>query len=136
MYQLTRHGSFFIATASLPYKSTSQCEDVDLVIDTGAAMTIVTPTITDFLGYSAREHATKISHLDGAGGRSTGYVITVPSFRCLGFTLPAFDIACHDMDSRLGVSGLLGMNFLQHFRIDLDYRTGKIHHIARAVAAP
>ncbi len=127
--QLTKQGELLLITASLPYKDSSQYEDIDLVIDTGAAITIVTPTIVDFLGYSAREDAYKISRLDGAAGRSTGYVLILPTFQCLGFTLPNFAIACHDMDSRLGVSGLLGMNFLQHFRIDLDYGTGTIHSI-------
>lgn len=101
------------------------------MFDTGAVLTIVDPKFTDYLGYSAQQDAVGTSALDGAAGRSEGYVIKVPKFKCLGFELNDFSIACHDMDTKLGVAGILGMNFLRHFRIDLNYTTGEIYTIER-----
>jgi len=94
-------------------------------------LTIIDTSIIDYLGYSARSDAIDTSRLDGAAGRSEGYVIKLSKFKCLGFELDNFTVACHDMNTRLGVAGLLGMNFLEHFRIDMNYYTGEIHAIEK-----
>ncbi|GEM_PF-5726203 len=60
----------------------------------------------------------------------TGASLTI-SFRCLDFEMSDFMIACHNMNSRLGVAGILGMNFIQHFRIDLNFLTGEIFSIKK-----
>jgi predicted aspartyl protease len=123
--------NLFLATAYLPFKSEDKYDPIDLVVDTGAGLTIVDTAIVDYLGYSAREDGIDISALDGAAGRSEGYVIKVSRFKCLGFELENFAIACHDMNTRLGVAGLLGMNFLEHFRIDMNYGTGEIYKVEK-----
>lgn len=128
---LIKQQGLFLVEAHLPHKVGAILEPLNLIFDTGAALTIVSPQFTDYLGYSARADAFGTSALDGAAGRSIGYVIKVRHFKCLGHTLHDFVIACHDMDTRLGVAGLLGMNFLEHFRIDANYNTGVIHAIER-----
>lgn len=126
MHQLQNKGGLYIVDVQFPYKDGSKIHEVQLVLDTGAAITIIDTDIVDFMGYSAKKDGIHKSTLDGAGGQSIGYVIKVPCFKCLGAELQGFEIACHDMDSRLGVAGLLGMNFLKHFHVDLNFKTGVI----------
>ena len=133
MAQLIRKDGLFLTTASIPFKNQDKEESIKLVVDTGAALTIVDTVIMDYLGYSAKEDGLKKSTLDGAGGRSVGYLIKVKQFKCLDFELENFEIACHDMNTRLGVAGILGMNFLRHFRIDVDFNTGLIHKIEKVI---
>jgi len=128
MFQLINKEGLYCAEAQLPFKNQNRNEKAELVFDTGAALTIVDTTIIDFLGYSSRD-AFRISNLDGAAGRSKGYLIKIPTFRCFGFEMTEFEIACHDMNSKLGVAGVLGMNFLRNFRMDINYNTGEIHSI-------
>lgn len=126
MHHLQNKGGLYIVDVQFPYKDGSKTHEVQFVLDTGAAITIIDTDIVDFMGYSAKKDGIHKSTLDGAGGRSVGYVIRVPYFKCLGAELQDFEIACHDMDSRLGVAGLLGMNFLKHFHIDLNFKTGAV----------
>lgn len=100
-------------------------QPVELVVDTGSAMTVIDTEFMDYLGYSARE-ALRRSALDGAGGRSSGYIIEVPEVRWFNFAMSSFHIACHDMDSHLGVGGLLGMNLLKNFKMHIDFSNGEI----------
>lgn len=133
--KLDKRGHLLFSPALLPYKDKDEHEIIDLVLDTGAGLTIIETAIVDALGYSAGRDGIGVSTLDGAAGKSEGYVIQFGTFECLGILLNDFKVACHDMNSRLGVSGLLGMNFLQHLRIDLDYSNGLIHQLKRVVEA-
>lgn len=130
MLKLIEKGDLFFATAIIPFKNQDQYERLNLVIDTGAVFTIIDTGIIDYLGYSAKDGHQR-STLDGAAGRSEGYLIRVPKFQCLGFDLLNFEVACHDMNSRLGVSGILGMNFLRQFQMDINFGTGVIHNILK-----
>ncbi len=134
MPRLTEKGGLLFATVSVPFKNQDTFELLDLVVDTGAFLSIVDTSLVDYLGYSAAD-ALKKSVLDGAAGRSEGYLIKVPNFKCLGFEIPDFQIACHDMNTRLGVAGILGMNFLKLFRIDLNYNTGEIYLMEKIIPA-
>lgn len=133
-HQLIRKGGLFLIPAFFPVKNENRFEEIHLVFDTGAALTILDPIITDSLGYSARADALHRSTLDGAAGKSVGYVMKVPMVRCFGFVLNDFEVACHDMNAKLGVSGILGMNFLRHFRIDVDFNTGRIFQIEKVIS--
>lgn len=126
LHQLVKEDGLFVVKAILPSKQKTKDYEVKLVLDTGAVVTVIDTDVINLLGYSAREDGVRRSSLDGAGGRSVGYMAKMPSFKCLGFELKNFEIACHDMDTRLGVTGLLGMNFLSCFRMDINLQTGEI----------
>jgi hypothetical protein len=69
MHWLTEKGGLLFATASLPFKNQDKFELLELVVDTGAALTIIDTSVVDYLGYSAADGFKK-SILDGAAGRS------------------------------------------------------------------
>ena len=129
MFKLNKQGELFSIKVSVPFKHENKLYEFPLILDTGAAITLVDLKIIDYLGYSASQDGIRKSLLDSAVGRSEGYMIKISSFTCLGFQLPHFQIACHDLDTKLGVSGLLGMNFLKNFRIDMNYKSGEIFQI-------
>ncbi len=133
MFKLYKQGELFSVKVALPFKNQNKLYEFSLILDTGAAITLVDLKIIDYLGYSARQDGIRKSLLDSAVGRSEGYMIKISSFACLGFKLPNFQIACHDLDTKLGVSGLLGMNFLKNFRIDMNYESGEIYQIEPAL---
>lgn len=131
MLRLTKKKNLLFANALLPFKNQNKFESIDLVVDTGAGLTIIDTSIIDYLGYSAAKDGIGTSSLDGAAGRSEGYIVEIPKFKCLGFELVDFAIACHDMNTRLGVAGLLGMDFLSHFKMDVNFGTGEIYEIKK-----
>ncbi len=126
MYKLERLKEIFIVHAKIPFKNRIKEEELRLVFDPGCAVTLVDTSIVDLLGYSAQIDSIRLSHLEGAGGRSKGYIIEMPRFKSLNQELHNFEIACHDLDSHLGISGLLGMNFFKHFKMDIDFSKGLI----------
>lgn len=129
--KLTKWGDLFTVVALVPSKDGTKKRPIDLGFDTATGTTIIDPKYMEkFLGYDS-SMAVRRSRLDGAIGESRGYTVRVSSFKCLGFEIADFEIACHVMSSRLKIPGLLGMDFLKHFRIDIDYSTGIIHKIEK-----
>lgn len=88
------------------------------VLDTGASMTTIDPSITDLLGYSAQE-AVGFSTVSSAVGKERGYRLRLAAFETLGQHIPNYEIACHDLKDK-GVEGLIGMDFLERFRWCVD----------------
>ena len=132
MYKIEKNKEIFTVKAYIPVKNSVEEDfELNLVFDPGCAITLINTSQMDVLGYSAREDMIKKSTLTGAAGESRGYIIKIPTFTCMNQTLANFEIACLDLDSSLGVSGLLGMNFFKHFRMDIDFSNGIIHTILR-----
>jgi hypothetical protein len=129
MFSLKIIKDIFITSAFVPYRNGLKEDELTMVFDPGCAITLIDTSTMDMLGYSARRDVIRTSSLSGAVGESQGYVIKLPFFTCIEQTLTNFEIACHDLHSSLGVTGLLGMNFFKHFRMDIDFNSGVIHSI-------
>ena len=98
---------------------------LDLVLDTGAAETIVIPEVLDELGYSARQ-GDQITVLRSAVGREQGYLIRVARFACLGFELSDFQVHAHDLPEGWGIHGLIGLSFLRRFNYEIRSLEGRL----------
>lgn len=99
------------------------------VVDTGASMTTIIPELADALGYSVRA-GIRSARVETALGSEVGYVLAVPRFESLGFAVS--NLAVHVFDlGHLKLAGLLGMNFLLNFNLQIspDQR-----HIVAALA--
>ena len=91
---------------------------VRLILDTGAAMTLVLPEVLDDLGYGARD-GDKITGISTANAAiEQGYRLRVRYFQALGFEFRDFRIHAHELPD-YGVEGLLGMDFLEKFDFDV-----------------
>ena len=96
-----------------------------LVLDSGSALTIISPGILDDLGYGARD-GERITRVQSAVGVERGYTIRVKKFRALGFAFPEFLINAFDLPEYGDIDGLLGWDFLQRFNFEVRPREGSI----------
>jgi len=98
---------------------------LDLVLDTGAAETVVIPEVLDALGYSARE-GDAITVMRSAVGCEQGYLIRIARFACLGFQLSDFQVHAHDLPEGWGIHGLIGLSFLRQFNYEIRSIEGRL----------
>ncbi len=56
----------------------------------------------------------------GATGGAPGALLRVPSVSVLGLGVRNVRVICCKLHPRFGLQGILGLNFLRHFRIVID----------------
>lgn len=100
-------------------------KELRLVVDTGAAETIVAPGILDELGYSARQ-GEAITVTRSTVGKEPGYLIRVARFRAFGFEFTDFRVNALDLPEEYPINGLLGLGFLRHFNYEVRSSEGRI----------
>lgn len=100
--------------------------DVDLLIDTGASMTVISSAA--FNGFNASGYATEQERrvFQTAGGVVMGTVFLVPELRLGPYVLQNTQVAVIDMDSDRDIDGLLGMNILGQFRFQIDQDNARL----------
>lgn len=96
-----------------------------LVLDTGAAETIIVPEVLDELGYSPRD-GEAITVLRSAVGHEQGYMIRVTRFECLGHQSSNFLVHAHDLPEGWNIEGLIGLRFLRQFNYEIRSPEGRI----------
>lgn len=96
-----------------------------LVLDTGAAETVLSPGLLDDAGYNPRQ-GEAITTTRSAVGTERGYFIRVPRFRALGFELRDFRVDAHDLPEGFDIDGLLGLSFLRQFNYEVRSGEGRI----------
>ena len=52
--------------------------------------------------------------------------ITVSQLTAIGETIENIDVVCHDLPEGSIIEGLLGLNFLRHFDLNISFSTGTI----------
>ena len=87
--------------------------DADLIVDTGASLTILDPSVMVTLGFT-EEDKSALSTVQSPIGKEKGYRLHLPSIECLGKKVENFEVACHSLGLQ-HIDGLLGMNFLEQF---------------------
>jgi predicted aspartyl protease len=98
---------------------------VSLVLDTGAAMTLITPDVLDELGYSPRDGIAR-THVTSATSQEPGYTIRVSRFTALGFTCTDFLVHAFDLTDRDDIDGLIGLDYLKQFNYEIRSADGRI----------
>ena len=96
-----------------------------LVLDTGAAETIVIPEVLDELGYNPRQ-GEGITVIRSAVGREEGYLIRVARFACLGHESNEFRGHAHDLPEGWNIEGLIGLTFLRQLNYEIRSVEGRI----------
>ena len=100
-------------------------KDLDLVLDTGAAVTLIIPDVLDDLGYSPRDSIRR-TVIRSPLGDEPGYLLRVARFEALGFSLAEVPIHAHSLAEGDQFHGLLGLDFLRRFRLTIDFDAGII----------
>lgn len=96
--------------------------DVDLILDTGASLTIIDPALAKALGYNESDHS-GISTVQSPVGKERGFRLKLNAFECFGKIIENFEVACHALGLQ-HIDGLLGMNFLEQFDFCLFPKKG------------
>jgi clan AA aspartic protease (TIGR02281 family) len=96
---------------------------VDMVLDTGAALTAVSWPDLKAVGYDPAIIPERQEIITANG------IIEVPKLRIESISVgdaeaKNVEIICHDIPELAGIRGLLGLSFLRHFRTIIDYKEG------------
>jgi predicted aspartyl protease len=90
--------------------------EVRLVLDTGAVLTTLIPTIAESIGYTSAARVAR-SVMRTAATVEHGYIVRLVQLSTLGFAVPYVHIDVADLGH--GIDGVLGMNFLSDFNFEI-----------------
>ena len=99
---------------------------IPVVLDTGASLTIVANDIMAQLGYDPANPALDRQRIVTGSGVEFAPRAAVRSATAIGQKVTNLDVLCHDLPPESGVDGLLGINFLRHFKLTIRFRKGII----------
>ncbi len=116
---LRKVGSHYVVSARL-----NNFHPVKLLLDTGASVTSLNASLLESLGLTGS--GTKTITLDTAGGRIKSDLITLGSLSIGGQVVSGLDVASLNI-AGIEADGLLGMNFLNHFRFVIDQDQRKLY---------
>ena len=99
-----------------------------LVFDTGASMTTISPDSILGLGYDLSNPKSKKPSIT-ASGTIESKVITLSRLSALGEIVENIDVAIQEFPEELtllNIHGLLGLDFLKHFDVNICFSLGFI----------
>ena len=99
--------------------------NVTVALDTGATLTIIPSQVLIALGYDLLNAKERVQ-LIAASGTEFAKRITVRRLTAIGETIENIDVLCHDLPGNSPIKGLLGLNFLRHFDVNISFSTGTI----------
>lgn len=111
---LQRRGNHFIVDAT-PVRG----DNVRLLIDTGASMTIFTPEVLEQSGAGYQDTG-KTGMFNTANGPVQAPVYILDSLSVGDWQVNQLEIGVLALTENSGIDGLLGMNFLMHFQFFID----------------
>lgn len=96
---------------------------VNFVVDTGASYTLISRDTAKQLGIDMEQKLPTIP-FQTANGTIQAPLINLESIEVGGMEMKDLTAAVHDVFPESNVAGLLGLNFLSHFRMDIDKDNG------------
>ena len=102
----------------------------DMALDTGARMSLIVPELARALGFEPEKMEPAV-RLVSATGPASAALLMVASVSVLGLKVKNLRVMCHLLPPDLGLDGLLGLNFLNHFNIEIDNDTETVTLTAR-----
>jgi len=96
---------------------------VNFILDTGASYTVISKSVAKELRIDLEKKHPKI-RLQTANGVINVPLVTLDSVEVSGMRVDDLAAAVHDFSKDRSIAGLLGLNFLGKFRMDLDMENG------------
>lgn len=95
--------------------------EIDMILDTGAAYTMISWDIAKDIGYDPAGSRKRTSIVTANG------IIEVPLLKVKkiivkDIAVKNVEVICHNIPEVVGIEGLLGLSFLKEFRTLIDYR--------------
>ncbi len=97
--------------------------NVFVALDTGASTTMIPTEVATDLGYDL---SNPNEQMITASGIVLTKRITVRKLTAIGETVENINVVCHDLPEGSIIEGLLGLNFLRHFDVNISFATGTI----------
>ena len=98
---------------------------VQFLLDTGASITMVPSKVLEKIGSMDNVIEDSIS-IKTASGTVHVNIVKVGRIEILGEIVEGIEVACYDIPPQTRVEALLGLNFLKHFKMTLDFPNGKL----------
>lgn len=99
--------------------------NVLVALDTGASDTSIPTKVASDLGYDL-SNPKHLVRLTTGGGTVPAKIITVRRLTAIGETVENIDVLCHDLPEESTIDGVLGLNFLRHFDVNISFSTGTV----------
>jgi len=93
---------------------------VCMALDTGATYTIAPMASLLAIGYDPATSGKRIEFI-AAGSVEYKPLVRVQGAQAFGIRLPGLEVVCHDLPPQSPVRDLLGLNFLKHISLHLDF---------------
>ena len=116
-----KRGTVVIIPATINEKAAAK-----LVVDTGASYTMISQATAKELEIDLEKKLPTIP-FQTANGIIQAPLVTLSSIDVGGLQVKDLTAAVHDAFPDPGISGLLGLNFLSNFRMDIDTQNGVLH---------
>jgi clan AA aspartic protease (TIGR02281 family) len=118
---MEKHGQVVIIQATLNNKRSAK-----FVVDTGASYTLISNALARDLAIDVGVNP-KTLPFQTANGLIQAPVTSLESIAVGGMEIRNLPAAVHDAVPDPEVAGLLGLNFLSNFRMDIDTQKGVLH---------
>jgi clan AA aspartic protease (TIGR02281 family) len=116
-----KQGELMVVQAMLNEKSAAK-----FVVDTGASHTTISQATAKELQINM-ENPSGVIALQTANGVIDAPLVSVRLLELGGLGLKDLTVAVYDVFPDAGISGLLGLNFLSQFRVEIDNQNGVIN---------
>jgi clan AA aspartic protease (TIGR02281 family) len=116
-----KQGELMVVQAMLNEKAAAK-----FVVDTGASYTTISQATAKQLELNL-DNASGVIALQTANGVIEAPLVNVGSLDLGGLGLKDLKVAVHDVFPDPGIAGLLGLNFLSQFRVEIDNKNGVIY---------
>lgn len=118
---MEKHGQVVIIEAMLNGKTAAK-----FVVDTGASYTMISSAVAKELDIDVTQ-AQRTMPFQTANGMIQAPLTNLESITVGGLEIKNLTAAVHDAVPDPHVAGLLGLNFLSNFRMDIDTQKGLLH---------
>jgi len=93
-----------------------------MAIDTGARITLITPRVAEEVGLDWAAVGPRVQ-LVGVTGVTNAVEVQLKRVFLMGLGVDNVRAICYPLPPRLGLDGILGLNFLQYFNLDINHDT-------------
>ena len=100
--------------------------EVNMILDTGAAYTMINRTTAEKVGYRIG-HARKKVQIVTANGRIWTPFVHIQKISLGDISASHVPAIIHDLPGIIDIEGLIGLSLLKHFRTVMDYRKLTLH---------
>ena len=99
--------------------------DIEVALDTGASTTSIPIYVASALGYNTSDPKIIQEVVTGSGVEEAP-VIEVKALTAIGQTIENIEVVCLDLPPEILVEGVLGLNFLSNFDVNISFSKGNI----------